>query len=324
MTNTYKKREISNKKTRKRHISRGKDIDWTTILQKVYSKNKDFHAGHNADYIPALKNVDPNLYGISVFTIEGDLYEIGDTNTLVAIESVSKIFSLALALKKHGISTVLKKIGNEQSYDPFNSIKAIEKSNIHTLNSFDNGGAMATTSLSYISNRRSFEKRIYDEMSAFASRKLSMSKPIYKSEIENADHNRALAHLLASYGRFYAPVEETVDAYTRQCSALVTTRDIAIMASTLANGGVNPKTGKKLLDRKQTDYILEHMIRHGMYEMSDKWAKQIGYPAKSGVGGIILIVIPGIAGIGIVSPPLTKDGNSAKGIKTVEKISRLL
>jgi len=304
---------------------KSKIVDWDMILEKTYNKCKGINGGHNADYIPALKNVNPRIYSISVCTVDGDIYEIGDTDITAAIESVSKIFSLALALKTYdSIPILMKKIGDEKSREAFNSANAIESSKIHTLNSFDNGGAMATTSLSYVPNRRSFQKRIYDEMSTFAGRRLTMSKRIYESEYNHSHHNKGLAFLLESYGRFYGPVEETVDVYTRQCSALVNTRDIAIMASTLANKGVNPKTGKKLLDSRHTNYILRHMINHGMYELSDKWKKHVEYPAKSGVSGLILMVLPGIAGIGILSPPIDKHGNSVKGIHTAKMLNHFL
>jgi len=323
---TISKKGVLKNKTRKvlEKAPTTTSIDWPTLLEKVYKKCKGITSGHNADYIPILKKVDPHLYAISVFTVDGKAYNIGDVDVETAIESVSKVFSLALALKKNGIPAVLKKIGNEQSHDIFNSVKAIEKSKIHTQNSFNNGGAMATTSLYYVPNRRSFQKRIYDTMSAFAGRRLKMSKPIYESEYKNSDHNRGIAYLLESYDRFYGNVESTVDVYTRQCSALVNSQDIAIMASVLANGGVHPKTGKRLLDSKQLDYICTHMIKNGLYEMSDKWLKHVGYPTKSGVGGFILMVIPGVAGIGILSPPLDTHGNSFKGHKTAEELVKLL
>jgi glutaminase len=190
-------------------------IDWVTILEKTYKKCMKIKSGKNADYIPILSHVNPNLFAISVFTIDGAIYNIGDYKKEFAIESVSKLFSLALALETHGVKDVYKKIGSQKSKLVFNSVTAIEKSTIHTMNSFVNGGAMSTLSLSYVPNRASFQKRIYDTMSAFAARRLHMSKPIYKSEYNNSDQNRSIAYLLHSFGRFYAPVEPVVDVYTR-------------------------------------------------------------------------------------------------------------
>jgi len=290
----------------------------------VHKKYKKTKTGKNAQYIPELKKVNPNLYAISVFTIDGKSYNVGDSDTKFAIESVSKVFSLALALKTKGISAVSKMIGTQQTYKQFNSIVDVEESPNHTVNSFENGGAMATTSIMYDKNKSAFEKKIIENMNKFAGRKLTVSKSIYTSEITNADHNRAIAYLLKSYGRFYGDVETTLDVYTKQCSALVTSKDIAIMAATLANKGVNPKTGDKVLDKKIIPYILAHMAANGMYEYSETWMTFVGIPAKSGVGGIIMMVVPGVMGIGIASPPLDDHGNSAKGLLTAVEISHLL
>ena len=183
---------------------------------------------------------------------------------------------------------------------------------------------MATTSISYEKSKPKFEKKIFDNMSKFAGRKLTYSRSIYNSEYSNSDHNRAIAYLLKSYKRFYGDVEDTLDVYTRQCSVLVTSQDVAVMAATLANGGVNPKTGERAIDAKYIPYILTHMVTNGMYEYSETWLTNVGLPAKSGVGGVLLIVVPGVMGIGIISPPLDEHGNSVKGIKTAEALSKIL
>jgi glutaminase len=286
-----------------------------------YLKSKKF-GGKNADYIPELESINPNLYAISIFTVDGKSFNVGDCNHEFAIESVSKVFSLALALKKKGVETVSKKIGTKQTNQPFNSISDIDLTTDHMLNSFENGGAMATTSLSYDKNKKKFEEKIFDMMSKFAGRKLTYSKSIYNSEITNSDHNRAIAYLLNSYGKFYGDVEETLDVYTKQCSALVTSKDVAVMAATLANKGINPKTGEKVIDAKFLPYILAHMSANGLYEYSETWMTHIGMPAKSGVSGVLLIVMPGVMGIGIISPPLDEHGNSVKGIITAMTLAQ--
>ena len=194
----------------------------------------------------------------------------------------------------------------------------------HTINSFNNGGAMATTSLLYEKNKTKVIKKIVDNMSDFAGRKLHINKNIYLSEINNASHNLAIAYLLDSYNRFYGDVQECVDIYTQQCSVMITSSDVAIMAATLANGGVNPKTHKKIIEKKYISYILNHMEDNGLYGESSDWMKTIGLPIKSGVSGILMIVIPGVMGIGIMSPPLNKHGNSVKGLKTAKLLLRLL
>jgi glutaminase len=295
------------------------------IIEGTYKhlKNKKF-GGKNADYIPELKKVNPNLYAISIFTIDGKSYNVGDYKHEFAIESASKVFSLALALKKRGVDVLSNTIGTRQTNNPFNSVADVELTSKHMINSFANGGAMATTSLYYDKNKKKFEQKIFDMMSKFAGRKLTYSPSIYKSEITHSDHNRAIAYLLNSYGKFYGDVEDTLDVYTKHCSALVTSKDVAIMAATLANKGVNPKTQEKVIDPKFLPYILAHMSTNGLYEYSETWLTHVGLPAKSGVGGVLLIVVPGIMGIGIISPPLDEHGNSSKGIVTAMALSQYM
>jgi glutaminase len=293
-------------------------------IEKIYDKLKDGTGGKNADYIPELSKIDPNLYAISIYTIDGLQYNLGHYKKEIAIESCSKVFTLALALEKYGIVALKKKIGDETTHEKFNSIHAVDSIANHTINSFNNGGAMATTSLLFDDNERKFENKLIDNMSAFAGRKLHIDKKTYKSEIVHSHHNFTIANLLSSYNRFYADVPKTVDAYTKQCSTMVTTRDIAIMAATIANGGINPKNGKRIMSKKNVPYVMNHMIHHGLYNQSAHWMKEVGLPAKSGVGGMLMIVVPGLMGIGIVSPPLNKHGNSHKGFKTAKQIAKTL
>ena len=293
-------------------------------IEKIYNKLKNTKGGKNADYIPELSKVDPDLYAISIYTVDGQMFNIGDYNHEFAIESCSKIFTLALALDEFGMPFLQKKIGENKSNEAFNSICSVDRITNHTINSFDNGGAMATTSLLYEKDKRKFAKNIIDNMSEFAGRKLYVSNKIYKSELLHSEHNLAIAYLLKSYGKFYGDVETCVDIYTQQCSVMVTSTDIAIMAATLANGGINPKTNNKLISKKNVKYILDHMELNGLYNETDDWMKKSGMHAKSGVGGVLLCVIPGKMGIGIISPPLNKYGNSVKGIKTAIKLIDIL
>ena len=296
-----------------------------SVLTQVYNKLKRAKtSGKNDDYIPDLKKVNPHLFAISIFTVDGRSYNIGDTSHEFAIESASKVFTLALALQERGVKQLAQLIGTQQTSTAFNSICAIEESENHTINSFENGGAIATTSLLYDKNQKKFEKKIFDNMNRFAGRKLSYSYPIYRSEITHSDHNMAIAYLLKSYGRFYGDVVSSLDVYTKQCSMLVTSQDCAVMAATLANRGVNPKTGDHVIDKKFLPYILTHMASNGLYEYSETWMTTVGCPAKSGVGGALVIVVPGVMGIGIISPPLDKHGNSAKGILAAELLSKHL
>jgi glutaminase len=264
------------------------------------------------------------IYSISIFTVDGQKFNIGDFTHEFAIESCSKIFTLALALEKYGKKIIKSKIGESVSLEKFNSICAVDSINNHTINSFDNGGAMATTSLLYTPNKQKFIKTIVDNMSDFACINLHVNNKIYKSESWHNERNLAIAYLLKSYDKFYGDVKTCVDVYTKQCSVMVTTEDIAIMAATLANGGVNPITKKRLVSKDNTDYIINHMLLNGLYNETNKIMKDDKIPVKSGVSGILLVVIPGIMGIGIASPPLNKYGNSVKGIKTLKLINKLL
>ena len=293
-------------------------------IEKIYNKLKDGTGGKNADYIPELSKVDPDAYGISIYTIDGTQYNIGHSKKEFAIESCSKVFTLALALEKYGVTTLKNKIGEKTTTELFNSIHATDSISNHTINSFNNGGAMATTSLLFDDNERKFQRKLIDNMSAFAGRDLRVNQKIYKSEILHDEHNMAIAYLLKSYNRFYADVPKTVDAYIKQCSTMVTTRDVAVMAATLANKGINPKTGKQVMSEKNIPYIIDHMTKHGLYNDSALWMKEVGLPAKSGVSGMLMIVVPGVMGIGIVSPPLNKNGNSHKGFKTAKHIVKTL
>ena len=293
-------------------------------MNDIYNKLKNTKGGKNVSYIPELTKVDPTLYGISIYTVDGNKYNIGDTDVEFAIESCSKVFTLALALEKYGIDTLKKKIGELKSSYDHQSIVAVDKYPNHTINSFDNGGAIATTSLLYENDKKRSERNIIENMSKFAGKKLHVDQKIYKSEILSSSHNLALAYLLDSYDRFYAPVEESVDIYTKQCSVMVTCENLAVMAATLANKGINPKTKKRVVHNKNIPYILNHMCIDGLYSGTDAWMKDVGLPAKSGVSGLIMIVVPGVMGIAIVSPPLDKNGNSYKGIKTAKLLVKAI
>jgi glutaminase len=297
-------------------------------IEHVYNKFKKEGGGKNAQYIPALSKVNPKLYAISICTVNGDKYDIGDYNTLFAIESTSKVFSLALALEKFGPNYLREKIGDKPSHLPFNSVKAIESLPTHASNSFSNAGAMATTCLSYKNsykkNHGKFQKVIVDYMSKFAGKQLYVSKEVYNSEFSLADHNFALAYLLKSYSRFDGDVPTCVDVYTRQCSVMVTSQDLSVMAATIANGGINPITKKHVIDNSNVPYIIDQMYKNGLYNESEEFNGEAGVPGKSGVGGAIMLVIPGVMGIGIFSPPLNDYGNSYKGVKTAVMLSNVL
>ena len=247
---------------------------------------------------------------------------VGDYDKKVAIESVSKVFSLILALNKYNVKTLLEKIGSSKEIGSFNSLEDVLKIKSHTINSFVNAGAMATTSLLYDKNKPDKENRkkidalIKKNMEDFAGEQTELNNKVYVSEITNNQHNRKLVMNLMKYGRFYGKIETIIECYTKQCSYMFSSKNIAVMAATLANYGVNPVTKKRLTSRENAEYAVEHMAEHGMYNQAPVWWRETFMPAKSGVGGIIMIVLPGIMGIGIVSPPLNTFGNSTRGVDT--------
>jgi glutaminase len=285
--------------------------------------------GQNANYIPDLKKGNSKIYAISVCNIKGEIMNFGDYEYEVGIESASKVFTLAQALNIHSIQKLIHNIGNINEKHEFNSMKDVIHINGHTINSFVNAGAMATTSLLYNEtkskayNENEINKLILQNMEDFAGRKLKVNEHLYLSEYETSEHNKELIDKLVSYGRFYGDPKTVLKTYTRQCSVMVTSKDISVMAATLANNGTNPITHKKLINEEKTEYIIEHMAAHGLYNESPKWWKQTYFPAKSGVGGVIMIVIPGVMGIGIVSPPLNKYGNSYKGVETGKLLANI-
>ena len=295
------------------------NINGIDVLFKKLKKMKN--KGINAQYIPDLANVNPNIFAISICTTTGQIYNYGDYKKEVALESCSKVFNLALSLKKYGTETHQEKIGTFSSSYDFNSIVAADTISNHTINSFNNGGAMATVSLMYNKNQKKFEKELHDNINDFAGRPLKINEHLYNSEMSTNDHNMALAFLLKGYNRFYGEVHPCVEVYTKMCSLMVTSKDVAIMAATLASGGKNPITEKNVIENSLIHYILTHMLTNGMYTESEKWMTEIGLPAKSGVGGVILIVVPGVMGIGIVSPPLNKAGNSYLGTIAAKEIA---
>lgn len=299
-------------------------------LKKIYEKVKNMkQKGKNADYIPDLKVANPNIYGFSICGIDGKIVNFGNYDTEVGIESVSKVFTLALALNMYNVDKLISHIDNKVEKHEFNSIDDVINIEGHTINSFVNAGAMATTSLLYNKNKSKTEnekyidKHILENMENFAGRKLKLNKHLYLSEYKTGQHNRKIIDKLISYHRFYGDPETIFKSYTKQCSMMVTTKDIAIMAATLANRGTNPVTHKHIISNEKTNYIIDHMAQHGLYDEAPLWWKETYLPAKSGVGGIIMIIIPGIMGIGIVSPPLNKYGNSYKGIKTGKLLANI-
>lgn len=293
-----------------------KFLEIKNLIESTYDKIKQNKNGNLADYIPELKKANPDLFGICFVSCSGEKIKVGECDVTIPIESISKVFSLSMAVDELSISEINKKIGNEGSSLPFNSIIACALSKTHTINPFVNQGAMATTSLFFDKNKKKFEDKIFNNMDKFAGRKLHFDKKVYDSESKTHSTNMALAYLLKSYGRFYGNVETCVDVYTSQCSKLVTAEDLAVMASVFANSGIHPFNKKTIISKKTATYVYRALIGEGLYEYSGKWNTDVGcISAKSGVGGGIFIILKGIGGLGIISPPLDKIGNSVRGIQ---------
>ncbi len=298
--------------------------EFRNVLKEAYEKYRDATEGKNADYIPYLAKVDPGLYGIAIVTVDGDAYETGDSKYLFAIESISKVFTLCRVIQDMGDRTIEEKIGVNATGLPFNSVMAVELEKPHTVNPFVNAGAMATVSLVKGKTADDRWKKIIGTMNSFAGRSLKVNEDVYRSESKTNIHNCAIAMLLKSYGRFYDDPSETLDLYTRQCSVAVSARDLAVMGATLANGGINPVTEKRVIDERYVPKVMALMITNGLYDTSGEWVYRTGLPAKSGVGGGILAVVPGKFAIAAFSPPLDEAGNSVRGQKAIEYISETL
>ena len=276
-------------------------------------------SGAVADYIPELGKADPAYFGISLATLDGHVYEVGDSRVPFTIQSMSKPFVFALALDLLGAGKVESAIGVEPSGDPFNSIRLNAEN--HPFNPMVNAGAIACTGLIYDSKGGDAFEQIRLALSRFAGRDLAMDEAVYTSESQTGDRNRAIGYLLKTNAVISDNVAGVLDVYFRQCAVLVTARDIAVMAATLSNRGVNPVTGEQVLTPYAISRTLSVMTSSGMYDYAGEWIYRIGIPAKSGVGGGILAALPARLGLGSYSPRLDKHGNSVRGIKVCEALS---
>ena len=282
-------------------------------LKNAYNKFKSNQTGKNADYIKALADVDSKLYGISVVTVDGRTFEIGDVSSKFSIQSISKVFTLAGIMQQTSPKTVQDKIGVNATGLPFNSMIAVEMIASRTVNPFVNAGAIASTSLIKATDSAQRWDSIKSNMDNFAGHKLDFNELVYQSEVNDNLSNQALSKRLQAYGRMYSDPLEATTVYTKQCSVNVTSHDLAVMGSVLANHGVNPLNGKRIIDADNTAHILAVMATAGLYDNAGSWLYETGTPAKSGVGGGILAVVPGILSIGVFSPPLDGYGNSVRG-----------
>lgn len=292
------------------------------LLRFLDRCHRDFSAeagGSVADYIPELGKADPDHFGISLATLDGHVYEVGDTGVPFTIQSMSKPFVFALALDTLGATRVESTIGVEPSGDPFNSIRLNAEN--HPFNPMVNAGAIACTGLIHEAKGVHAFEFIRQALSRFAGRELGVDEAVFASESATGDRNRAIAYLLRTNAVITDNVTAVLEVYFRQCAILVTARDAAIMAATLANRGVNPVTGEQVMTPYAIARTLSVMTSSGMYDYAGEWIYRIGIPAKSGVGGGILAALPARLGLGSYSPRLDRHGNSVRGIKLCEALS---
>ena len=299
-------------------------------VDAAYAKFRTLKEGKNADYIPALAKVDPNLFGIAVVTADGKVYTAGDVKTEVSIQSISKVFTMAQVIQEQGPGSVEKRIGVDATGARFNSIIAVEgvRTVVGTgapeMNPLVNPGAISATSMVTGPTSDAVWQKIIGFHNDAAGRPLSVLQDVYKSESDTNQRNQAIGALMLAYGYIKTNWQQAVDLYTRQCSIGVNAQDLATMAATLAAGGKNPVTGKQVVDAAKVPSVLAVMSTAGLYDDSGKWLYHTGLPAKSGVGGGIIAVSPGKFGIAVVSPPLDDAGNSVRAQRAIADISNAL
>lgn len=309
--------------------AKGQD-QYNAALKTAYEKYKDLKEGKNADYIPALAKVDPNLFGIAIVTTDGKVYTMGDVKTEVSIQSISKVFTMAQVIQEQGLDSIRNRIGVDATGARFNSIIAVEAvktvvgAGAPEMNPLVNPGAISATSMVTGANADEIWNKIIGFESDAAGRKLIVLQDVYKSESDTNQRNQAIGALMLAYGYIKDNWQRAVDLYTRQCSIGVNAQDLATMAGMLANGGKNPVTGKQLIDPQKIPGILAVMATAGLYDDSGKWLYATGLPGKSGVGGGLIAVSPGKFGIAVVSPPLDDAGNSVRAQKVITDISNAL
>lgn len=293
-------------------------------VNKAYNDYRGLKEGANADYIPALAEVDPNVYGIALVTTDGKVYSAGDLKTEVSIQSISKVFTMAKVMDESGTDAIFNNMGVDATGQVFNSIVAIEQYQGSEMNPMVNPGAITATSMVKGDSYDEIWNKVLDYYDDFAGRKLTVLEDVYKSEAATNQRNQALAMLMYAYGHIKGDALQATDIYTRQCSVGVNAKDLAMMAATLANGGKNPVTGKQVVNSEHIPEILAVMATAGLYDDAGKWLYKTGLPAKSGVGGGIIAVSPGKFGIAVISPPLDKAGNSVRAQKAITDISNTL
>ncbi len=289
-------------------------------LARIHHSLRGLDEGEVASYIPELSKVEPDRFGLSVATLDGHVVGTGDDEHLFTIQSISKPFVYGLALDDHGVEYVQARVGVEPSGEAFNSI-VMDEVNNRPPNPMVNAGAIACAAMVKGEGLADRRQRVLDTFGRYAGRTLTIDGDVADSERRTGHRNRAIAYLELSSGMIEEPVEEHLDVYFEQCSILVSASDLAMMAATLANGGVNPRTGERALEAEHVSKVLSVMATCGMYDWSGEWMFRVGLPAKSGVGGGIIAVLPGQVGVGTFSPRLDPHGNSCRGVRACEALA---
>ena len=289
------------------------------FLKNIYSNVLLNKSGKTADYIPELSRANPDQFGVALTSSDGYIHAIGDSLQEFTIQSISKAFAYSLALELVGEKEVNKIIGVEPSGEAFNSIRF--QNDNRPFNPMINAGAIACTALICSVEKSKAFKKIQKIMSDFAGRNLSLDEKVFKSENATGDRNRAIAWLLKNNKIIKTNVEQSLVTYFKQCSLLVSARDLATMGATLACNGINPVTKKRVISVENALKTMSIMVSSGMYDYSGEWVYRVGFPAKSGVGGGIIAALPSQFGLGTFSPPLDRQGNSVRGIEVCKRIS---
>ncbi|MCZ4537320.1 glutaminase A [Gordonia terrae] len=290
-------------------------------LERVLSECRDDDGGEVATGNRELEQADPSSFGIALATIDGTVYTAGDADHEFSIQSIGKVPAYALALRDRGLDAVLERVDTEPSGDAFNEI-SLEAETGRPRNALINAGAVAVHGMINGADPNERVDRVIDLVSTLAGREVSVDKEVHRAELASDDHNTALAYLLRSAGKLDCEPDEVVDGYAAQCSIRVSCRDLAVMGSVLANGGLSTGDDERLLEGWITRHVLSVMATCGMYDGSGSWMATVGIPAKSGVSGAILGVLPGQVGLAVWSPRLDRQGNSVRGVAVFERLSR--
>lgn len=294
------------------------------LIDEVYARYRSNTDGRNSQVYPALAEVPSTLFGVCIVGTNGEVYAVGDAEHEFSIMSVSKPFVFAAVCQAIGAEQARQKLGANATGLPFNSLGAIERSHDGRTNPMVNAGAIAATSLVPGATADAKWDFIYEGLCQFAGRPLSLNEEVYASATATNFRNQSIARLLQSFERIYCDPAQATDLYTRQCALNVSARDLAVMGATLADGGMNPITKRRVVDPTVCHYALAVMTTAGLYETSGDWLYDVGLPGKSGIGGGIVTVSPGKGGLGTFAPPLDAAGNSVKGQLVAKYLSHQL